>query len=70
LCSATSIPCPDFNDLRGRIWEDDTRRRQTMDIKDILNTPSKAKETARFKILTRLPAQYGAVSEKEITGRH
>lgn len=41
-----------------------------MDIKDILNTPSKAKETARFKILTRLPAQYGAVSEKEITGRH
>jgi hypothetical protein len=51
---------------REEIWGGDGRRKR-MDLKEILNMPSKAKKAARFMILTRLLGQYGAVSEDEIT---
>jgi hypothetical protein len=38
------LACPEFSGLRRRIWKDDTGRRETRDVKEILNTPSKAKK--------------------------
>jgi hypothetical protein len=60
------LACPLFNELRRETWEGEDGRRERLDLKKILNTPSKAKKAARFMILTRLLGQYGAVSENEI----
>jgi hypothetical protein len=51
------LACEEFKDLRREIWEGSNGRRTRMDLREILNTPNKAKKVARFTILTRLLRQ-------------
>jgi hypothetical protein len=71
LLPAGISACENFTDLRKEIWEGGNGRRTRIDLREILNTPNKAKKAARFMILTRLLRQDGAITENTITlGEH
>lgn len=64
----TLLTCPQFNDLRREVWEEEGGRQGQMDLREILNDPSKSKQAANFMLRTGILSQFKAMSTTDQSG--